>query len=136
MTDMLTQRRYFLFHATLIPLHCLRHNPQHSFASDWQSQIRSSVAVMDAMTELSPNSSKCRDICLELSWPHLQDGGAAGAYNNDNNTTSFVPNLADGEAASMMDGYDTWCQLMSSTDTAVPMYQWPNVNDQSLNFFY
>lgn len=87
---------------------------------------------MDAMTELSPNSSKCRDICLELSWPHLQDGGA-GAYGG---AASLVPNLADGEAASMIDGYDAWCQLMSTTSTAVPISQWPNVDDQGLNFFY
>ncbi|KAF4126771.1 Fungal trans [Geosmithia morbida] len=53
---------YFLFHATLIPVHCLRHSPEHPFADDWRAQVQSSVAVMESMSELNTNSSKCRDI--------------------------------------------------------------------------
>lgn len=125
--------RYFLFHATLIPIHCLRHNPQHELAPGWRSQIRSSLAVMESMADLSPNSSKCRDISLKLSWPHLQGDGT---QLHDENAV-LMPNLGDGEAASVLNDYDAWCELMSNTSTAVPpMYQWPNVEDQHLNFFY
>ncbi|OBT38698.1 hypothetical protein VE00_10647 [Pseudogymnoascus sp. WSF 3629] len=123
---------YFLFHATLVPIHCLRHNPQHPLAPEWRSQIRASLAVMDAMSELSPNSSKCREISLKLCWPHLQEEGTQ-FYNDD---TAFLPNLADGEAASVMNGYDAWCALMSNTGEGVPLYQWPNLDDEGLNFFY
>ncbi|OBT66781.1 hypothetical protein VE03_04002 [Pseudogymnoascus sp. 23342-1-I1] len=125
---------YFLFHATLVPLHCLRHNPQHPLAPDWRSQIRASLAVMDAMSDLSPNSSKCREISLKLCWPHLQEEGTQ-FYNDD---TAFLPSLADGEAASVMNGYDAWCALMSNTGEGVPLYQWPNLDDEGLglNFFY
>ncbi|OBT58323.1 hypothetical protein VE04_00742 [Pseudogymnoascus sp. 24MN13] len=123
---------YFLFHATLVPIHCLRHNPRHPLAPDWRSQIRASLAVMDAMSELSPNSSKCREISLKLCWPHLQEEGTQ-FYNDD---TAFLPSLADGEAASVMNGYDAWCALMSNTGEGVPLYQWPNLDDEGLNFFY
>lgn len=99
----------------------------------------SSLAVMDAMTELSPNAAKCREVTLKLCWPHLQqdqDGSdAATAYGAGGEATGLVPNLGDGEAASMMSGYDAWCELMSTTG-GVPLWQWPNVDDQSLNFFY
>ena len=125
--------RYFLFHATLIPIHCLRHNPQHVLASDWRAQIRSSLAVMDAMTELSPNSAKCREISLKLCYPHLQDDNTQ-LYSDEQ---AFIPNLGDAEAASMLNGYDAWCGLMRGGGGNVPpLYQWPNVDDQDLNIFY
>lgn len=88
---------------------------------------------MEAMADLSPNSLKCRDISLKLCWPHLQEDGSQRQEDN----TVLVPNLGDGEAASVLNDYDAWCALMSNTSTAVPpMYQWPNVEDQHLNFFY
>ncbi|KAH6886845.1 fungal-specific transcription factor domain-containing protein [Thelonectria olida] len=122
---------YFLFQATLIPLHCLRQNPLHSLASGWRSQIRSSLAVMEAMAELSPNSSKCRDISMKLCWPHLEEE----TTQVQDDSTLLLPNLADGEEASMMSGYDMWCQLMSNASTGAPMYQWGNLDDQHLSFF-
>ena len=164
--------RYFLFHATLIPVHCLRNNPQHALASDWRAQIRSSLAVMDAMQDLSPNSGKCREVSLKLCWPHLHEneagvqpplycdddgndqaraaaaaaaaaagaaGGGPASGPNNSASASFVPTIGDGEAASMMDGYDAWCWMMQDTTNsgAVPhLYQWPNVDDQDLNVFY
>ena len=87
---------------------------------------------MDAMSELSPNSSKCREISLKLCWPHLQEEGTQ--FYDDN--TAFLPSLADGEAVSVMNGYDAWCALMSNTGEGVPLYQWPNLDDEGLNFFY
>jgi mannosyl-oligosaccharide alpha-1,2-mannosidase len=87
---------------------------------------------MDSMSELSPNSSKCRDISLKLCWPHLQEKEGAQFYNDN---TAFLPTLADGEAASVMNGYDEWCALMTNTGGEVPLYQWPNLDDEGLNFF-
>lgn len=50
---------------------------------------------MDSMSELSPNSSKCREISLKLCWPHLQEEGTQ--FYDDN--TAFLPSLADGEVS-------------------------------------
>jgi mannosyl-oligosaccharide alpha-1,2-mannosidase len=131
--------RYFLFHATLIPIHCLRHNPHHVLAGDWRARIRSSLAIMDAMTELSPNSGKCREISLKLCWPHLQDDRDATLYgggDGEQAAEAFIPSLGDAEAASMLNGYDAWCGLMRGNGGGVPLYQWPNVDDQDLDIFY
>lgn len=116
--------RYFLFHATLIPLHCLRQNPQHSLASDWRAQIRSSVAIMDAMEDLCANSSNCREITVKLCWPHLEE------------EVPFDVEQAGLEAASEINDYNAWCEQTRTTDGEVPMYQWPDIDENGLNFFY
>lgn len=123
--------RYFLFHATLIPVHCLRQNPLHWLAPDWRSQIRSSLAIMDAMGEVNPNSSKCREISLKLCWPHLEEEGIPLYCSS----TAFPSGMADSETASVVSGYDMWCKLMSNPSTGAPIYQWADSNDQTLSFF-
>ncbi|SPJ72825.1 uncharacterized protein FTOL_02554 [Fusarium torulosum] len=122
---------YFLFHATLIPVHCLRQNPHHSLAPDWRSQIQASLAIMGAMVELNPNSSKCRDITLKLCWPYLEEEGARTYCDN----TSFMTGVADSEAASIISGYNTWCESMSNAGISVPTYDWADDNDSALSFF-
>ncbi|KAJ4020403.1 hypothetical protein NW766_001883 [Fusarium irregulare] len=122
---------YFLFHATLIPVHCLRQNPHHALAPDWRSQIQASLSVMGGMTELNPNSSKCRDITLKLCWPHL-DGDGTQTYSEN---PSFMPNVAETEAASIISGYNTWCESMTNAGISVPTYEWADENDSTLGFF-
>lgn len=87
---------------------------------------------MDAMIDLTSNSSNCREITLKLCWPYLQqeeevpfDGSQAG----------FIPDLGDTEAAEEIDNYNAWCEQMSTTEGSVPMYQWPHVDENGLDFF-
>ncbi|KAF4126770.1 hypothetical protein GMORB2_0507 [Geosmithia morbida] len=61
---------------------------------------------------------------------------AVGAGGVPPATGPFVPQIGESEVASMMDGYDAWCQHMANTGGTIPSYQWPGVNDQGLNFFY
>lgn len=122
--------RYFLFHATLIPVHCLRQNPHHALAPDWRAQIQASLSIMGAMAELNPNSSKCRDITLKLCWPHLDEEGARTYCDN----APFVPSVGDSEAASIINGYNTWCESMTNAGISVP-YDWADDNDSALGFF-
>ncbi|KAF4968338.1 hypothetical protein FSARC_4284 [Fusarium sarcochroum] len=103
---------YFLFHATLIPVHCLRQNPHHSLAADWRSQIQASLIVMGAMAELNPNSSKCRDITLKLCWPHLDEDGSHTFCDS----ATFMPGTTDSEAASIISGYNTWTCSQETLD--------------------
>ncbi|KAF5611391.1 regulatory GAL4 [Fusarium subglutinans] len=121
---------YFLFHATLIPVHCLRQNPHHALAPDWRAQIQASLSIMGAMAELNPNSSKCRDITLKLCWPHLEEEGARTYCDN----APFVPSVGDSEAASIINGYNTWCESMTNAGISVP-YDWADDNDSALGFF-
>ena len=85
---------------------------------------------MGAMVELNPNGSKCRDISLKLCWPHLDEEGAHTYCDS----APFLTGTADSEAASIISGYDAWCELMSNTSTGAPMYQWTDLNDPALNF--
>ncbi|KAF4461442.1 Regulatory GAL4 [Fusarium albosuccineum] len=122
---------YFLFHATLIPVHCLRQSPHHTLAPDWRSQIQASLTIMSAMAELNPNSSKCRDITLKLCWPHLDEEGARTYCDN----TSFMTGVADSKATSIISGYNIWCESMSNAGISVPTYDWADDNDSALGFF-
>ncbi|KAM0419174.1 hypothetical protein ACHAPD_002726 [Fusarium lateritium] len=122
---------YFLFHATLIPVHCLRQNPHHALAPDWRSQIQASLTVMGGMAEVNPNSSKCRDITLKLCWPHLNEDGTRTYCENP----TFMPNVAENEAASIISGYNTWCESMTNAGISVPTYEWADDNDSALGFF-
>ena len=70
--DNADEPRYFLFHASLIPIHCLRRLPQHKNAPDWRSQILGTLNILDAMCESNPNSAKCYDLIYRLCGNQLQ----------------------------------------------------------------
>lgn len=126
----MSRYRYFLFHATLIPVHCLRHNPHHALGLDWRAQILVSLDIMDSMSDLSPNSHKCREVCLKLCWPHLQE--AAQEFDD---SAAFLPNLDEGEEAAIMSGYDVWCELIGNASGEVPLYPLQDVNGENLSYF-
>lgn len=79
---------------------------------------------MDAMVDLCPNSSNCREICVKLCWPHLEED------------VSFDSEQAGLEAASEINDYNAWCEQTRDTNGAVPMYQWPDIDENGFNFFY
>ncbi|KAF2184731.1 hypothetical protein K469DRAFT_579204 [Zopfia rhizophila CBS 207.26] len=128
---------YFLFQATLIPLHCLRQKPQNPLGRGWRTQIRSSLAVMDAMVDLNPNSSKCRDVTLRLCGANL--------YGEDEHLYSEIPTglfgLTDDpsgwstETDWTISGYEAWCELLSNASTGTSTYQAMSVDDWGLGFF-
>jgi transcriptional regulatory protein GAL4 len=86
---------------------------------------------MGGMAELNPNSSKCRDITLKLCWPHLNEDGTRTYCENP----TFMPNVAENEAASIISGYNTWCESMTNAGISVPTYEWADDNDSALGFF-
>ncbi|OAP55368.1 hypothetical protein AYL99_10341 [Fonsecaea erecta] len=57
---------YFLLQAALIPIHCLRRNPNHADASSWRNQILTALSIINAMNDLNPSAPKCRDIIHRL----------------------------------------------------------------------
>ncbi|KIW22409.1 uncharacterized protein PV07_12297 [Cladophialophora immunda] len=57
---------YFLLQAALIPIHCLRRNPNHLDASSWRNQILTALSIINAMNDLNPSAPKCRDIIYRL----------------------------------------------------------------------
>ena len=53
---------YFLFQAVMIPVICLRNNPQAEAASSWRDQIQMSILTLRDMAPLSEAANKCLDI--------------------------------------------------------------------------
>jgi mannosyl-oligosaccharide alpha-1,2-mannosidase len=86
---------------------------------------------MTAMEDLCANSSNCREITVKLCWPHLQEEAATAAE------VVAVPFDVE-QAASEINDYNAWCEQTQRTTTngEVPMYQWPDIDENGLNFFY
>lgn len=58
---------YFLFQAILIPVICLRNDPQGSLALGWHDQIHQAMRVLESMASLNSTALRClgviRDRC-------------------------------------------------------------------------
>jgi transcriptional regulatory protein GAL4 len=57
---------YFLFQAVLIPVICLRNDPQADAASGWRDQIGMSISTLGDMVPLSAAAEKCLSIICTL----------------------------------------------------------------------
>ncbi|RDL37432.1 uncharacterized protein BP5553_04865 [Venustampulla echinocandica] len=53
---------YFLFQAAMIPVICLRNDPQAEAALRWRDQIRKSTLTLKNMTDLNPAAGKCLEV--------------------------------------------------------------------------
>ncbi|KAJ5621369.1 hypothetical protein N7528_006152 [Penicillium herquei] len=62
---------YFLFQAILIPVICLRNNPQHMLAEDWRRQIVQAMPILESMAHLNPSSSRCLEVIRSLCGSYL-----------------------------------------------------------------
>jgi transcriptional regulatory protein GAL4 len=62
---------YFLFQAILIPVVCLRNNPQSPTASSWRDQVFEAIRVLEAMVEVIPTSKRCLKVLRSLCEPYL-----------------------------------------------------------------
>ncbi|KAJ6075610.1 uncharacterized protein N7446_003387 [Penicillium canescens] len=57
---------YFLFQAVLIPVICLRNDPQCALATGWRDQITQAMHVLESMTRLNPTASRCLGVIRSL----------------------------------------------------------------------
>ncbi|KAL6817659.1 fungal-specific transcription factor domain-containing protein [Trichoderma camerunense] len=64
---------YFLFQAVLIPIVCLRNNPQSDMAGAWRNQIRESIRVLESMMRLNPTASRCLRVVTSLTEPYISN---------------------------------------------------------------
>lgn len=132
---MLTEReRYFLFQASLIPVHCLRRNPQHPLAPDWRAQVQTTLDVVDAMNDVNSSSSKCRDVILGLCGSSLHDQRAAEVYSNLFTGFASADDALTWAAAvdSAVGGYNEWCDWLSNTSTGTSVWAPTSVGDWDL----
>ncbi|KAL6790328.1 fungal-specific transcription factor domain-containing protein [Trichoderma sp. SZMC 28013] len=64
---------YFLFQAVLIPIVCLRNNPQSDLAGAWRDQIRESIRVLESMMRLNPTASRCLRVVTSLTESYISN---------------------------------------------------------------
>ncbi|KAI9163590.1 C6 transcription factor [Paramyrothecium foliicola] len=71
---------YFLFQAALIPCICLRNDPSAPAASDWRTQITTTLHAIAAMSRANASSARCHQIISDL----------CGRYINTSQTEPLV----------------------------------------------
>lgn len=64
---------YFLFQAVLIPIVCLRNNPQSDLARAWRNQIHESIRILESMMRLNPTASRCLRVVTSLTQPYISN---------------------------------------------------------------
>lgn len=64
---------YFLFQAVLIPIVCLRNNPQSDLAGTWRDQIQESIRILESMIRLNPTASRCLRVVTSLTRPYISN---------------------------------------------------------------
>lgn len=62
---------YFLFQAVLIPVICLRNDPQGSLAARWREQIHQAMRVLDSMSILNPTAIRCLSVLRDRCGTYL-----------------------------------------------------------------
>jgi hypothetical protein len=62
---------YFIFQAVLIPVICLRNQPQSSAASSWLAQVTTAIHVIESMAQLNPSAQRCLGVIRSLCGAYL-----------------------------------------------------------------
>ncbi|KAL5042955.1 hypothetical protein BDW71DRAFT_200139 [Aspergillus fruticulosus] len=65
---------YFLFQAILIPVICLRNDPQSPLAQGWRGQVTQAVEVLESMALMNPSAQRCLRVITDLCGNYLQPG--------------------------------------------------------------
>ena len=62
---------YFLFQAVLIPVVCLRNDPQELRATEWVEQILEAMRTLESMAILNPTALRCLSVIKALCGTYL-----------------------------------------------------------------
>ena len=62
---------YFLFQAILIPVICLRNDPQSPLAMSWRDQIFKAMPVLESMGQLNTTAFRCLGVIRSLCGTYL-----------------------------------------------------------------
>lgn len=71
---------YFLFQATLIPVICLRNDPQCSYAVSWRDQILQAICVLESMAPINPTALRCLGVIRSLCGEYLDTSADGWAH--------------------------------------------------------
>ncbi|KAJ6126563.1 Zn(II)2Cys6 transcription factor [Penicillium sp. IBT 18751x] len=74
---------YFLSQAVLIPVICLRNDPQQSRAIAWVGQIQEAMRILESMAILNPNALRCLSVLKTQCGTYLNQSIDCGALPTD-----------------------------------------------------
>ena len=81
---------YFLFQAILIPVICLRNDPQNTEAASWRDQIEQAMVVLESMAHLNPTSNRCLGVIRSLCGTYLNSSFDLGQPTEESPQTQLA----------------------------------------------
>jgi hypothetical protein len=84
---------YFLFQAILIPVTCLRNDPQSPLAEGWRDQVLQAVEVLESMSLLNPTAQRCLGVIQSLCGTYLQPTGDGWGHPTEESPQTQLANL-------------------------------------------
>ncbi|KAJ5995993.1 hypothetical protein N7522_007653 [Penicillium canescens] len=110
---------YFLFQAVLIPVICLRNDPQCALATGWRDQITQAMHVLESMTRLNPTASRClgviRSLCGSYFNPSV-DGWGPTEESPQTQLANLYPLMWPTLEMAQLDGTDSTLQESTILD--------------------
>lgn len=102
---------YFLFQAILIPVICLRNDPQGELATGWRDQIKQAMAVLESMAPLNPTALRClnviRDRCGTYLDPSVDGWGRPTEESPQTQLANLYPLMWPTLEMAQLDGMDS-----------------------------
>lgn len=84
---------YFLFQAILIPVICLRNNPQNPLAMSWRDQIFKTMPVLESMGQLNPTAFRCLGVIRSLCGTYLDPNTDGWGHPTEESPQTQLANL-------------------------------------------
>lgn len=107
---------YFLFQAILIPVICLRNDPQSHLVMDWRNQIFNAMHVLESVGELNPTAFRClgviRSLCGTYLDPNIDGWGRPTEESPQTQLASLYPLMWPTLEMEQLDGMDSILYVM------------------------
>lgn len=111
---------YFLFQAILIPVICLRNDPQAPLADGWRGQILQAIEVFELMEPLNSTATRClgvvRSLCGGYLYPNVNGWGPT-EESPQTQLTNLYPLMWPTLEIGQLDGSDPIVYAFASTSS-------------------
>ncbi|ODM22499.1 hypothetical protein SI65_00087 [Aspergillus cristatus] len=111
---------YFLFQAILIPVICLRNDPQSPLVVSWRDQISKAMPVLESMGQLNPTALRClgviRSLCGTYLDPSMDGWGRPTEESPQTPLASLYPLMWPTLEMAQLDGVDSILQESTIMD--------------------
>lgn len=112
---------YFLFQAILIPVICLRNDPQSPLVVSWRDQISKAMPVLESMGQLNPTALRClgviRSLCGTYLDPSMDGLGRPTEESPQTQLASLYPLMWPTLEMAQLDGVDSILYVFCPLDT-------------------